>query len=129
MSHNDNEKIFNPSRTKAQRKYFRNNMTKAEVILWSKLKGRQLLDYKFRRQHRIGNYIVDFYCPKLKLALEIDGESHYTSEGKLHDKKRDKYLEELGISVQKFTNVQIKQNLNDVLREIIKLARNLEKDL
>lgn len=123
------KKIFNPNRTKAKRKYLRNNMTKAEIKLWSKLKGRQLLDYKFRRQHGIGDYIVDFFCPKLKLALEIDGESHYTAKGKVHDKKRSTYFNKLGISVQRFTNSQIKQNLNGVLKEIIAFAQSLEKDL
>lgn len=123
MTEDKKEKIFNRRNTKKQRKYLRNNMTKAEVILWSKLKGRQLLNYKFRRQHGIGNYIVDFYCPELKLAIEIDGESHYTSEGKLHDKKRGEYLTKQGISIQRFTNIQVKQNLDGVLNEIINLIQ------
>lgn len=126
MNEDEKEKIFNRRSTKKQRRYLRNNMTKAEVILWSKLKGRKLLDCKFRRQHGIGNYIVDFYCPELKLAIEIDGESHYTSEGKLYDKKRGKYLSKQGISIQRFTNTQVKQNLDGVLNEIINSIRKIE---
>lgn len=104
MCENKESKIFNPKRTKAQRKYLRNNMTKAEVMLWSKLKGRNMLDYKFRRQHGIENYIVDFYCPELNLVIEVDGESHYTLEGKKHDETRTEFLNELDIYILRFTN-------------------------
>ena len=68
-------KIHNNKNQKSRRKNLRNNMTKAEIILWSKLKGKQL-GYKFRRQHGIGKYIIDFYCPKLKLIIEVDGDVH-----------------------------------------------------
>lgn len=129
MNEDEKGKIYNRKSIKKQRKYLRSNMTKAEVILWSKLKGRKLQDYKFRRQHSIGNYIVDFYCPKLKIALEIDGESHYTEKGKARDKKRSTYLNNLGISVKRFTNSQIKQNLNGVLKEITAFVQSLEKDI
>lgn len=80
-----NNKIFNSKKTKAQRTHLRNNLTQAESRLWSKLKGRQIFDYKFRRQHGIGNYIVDFYCPVLKLVIEVDGESHFTKKGIVND--------------------------------------------
>lgn len=120
-------KIFNPKHTKAKRKHLRNNMTKAEVILWSILKGRNLLDYKFRRQHGIGNYIVDFYCPELKVAIEVDGESHYTFDGVSHDQKRSNYLNDLGIQILRFTNPQIKQNVDGVIDKITSFIRQLEK--
>ena len=64
-------KIHNIKSQKQRRKNLRNNMTKAEIILWSKLKGKQL-GYKFRRQHGIGKFIVDFYCPVLKMIIEVD---------------------------------------------------------
>lgn len=111
----EDSKIFNPKRTKAQRKYLRNNMTKSEIILWSELKGRNLLGCKFRRQHGIGDYIVDFYCPELMLAIEVDGESHYTPEGESHDLKRSQYLKNIGIHI----NPQIKTNLDGVTQKII----------
>jgi len=99
-------------------------MTKAEVILWSRLKGRKLQEYKFRRQHGIGDYIVDFYCPELNLAVEVDGETHYTSQGKQHDAKRESYLDELGIVILRFTNRQIKQNLDGVIDQIASFITN-----
>lgn len=115
-----NNKIFNSKKTKAQRRHLRNNLTEAESRLWSKLKGRQVFDYKFRRQHGIGNYIVDFYCPKLKLVIEVDGESHLSQKEIKHDIKRDKYLGDLGITVFRFNNQQIYDNLDGVLTEIVR---------
>lgn len=84
---------LNAKDSKKLRQHLRNNMTETEIRLWSKLKGKQVLDYKVRRQYGIGNYIVDFYCPRLKLALEVGGDSHYTPEGRKHDKKRDTYIQ------------------------------------
>lgn len=127
MDKKENSKIFNPKHTKVQRKYLRNNMTKAEVILWSKLKGKNL-SYKFRRQHGIGNYIVDFYCPALNLAIEVDGESHYTVEGSVHDKQRTTFLNDLDIKVLRFTNPQIKQNLNGVIQHISSFIQKIETE-
>jgi very-short-patch-repair endonuclease len=67
----------------------------AEVIMWNKIKGGQILNYRFRRQKPIGPYIVDFYCPRLKLVIEIDGYSH---EDKIdYDQKRDRYLQNLNL--------------------------------
>jgi very-short-patch-repair endonuclease len=66
---------------KNYRKGLRNNMTEAEIVLWKYLKGSQLDGKKFRRQHSFGNYILDFYCAPLKLAIELDGASHFTEEG------------------------------------------------
>lgn len=126
MEKDNDSKIFNPKRTKKLRRYLRNNMTKAEVLLWSRLKRRQLRGYKFRRQHGIKNYVIDFYCPELKLVVEADGETHYTEEGKLHDKKKDKNLNDLGILILRFTNPQIKQNLDGVIKQIALYTRKLE---
>lgn len=109
-----NNKIFNSSRTKAQRKFLRNNMTQAEIKLWSGLKGRQLSGIKFRRQHGIGDYIVDFYCPELKLVVEVDGDSHYSISGKSHDLLKDDYLKDLEITVIRFSNTDILENTDGV---------------
>jgi len=110
--------IFNPKRTKKKRKYLRNNMTGAEIKLWSALKNRQLCNKKFRRQHRIRNYVVDFYCPELNLAIKVDGESHYSKTGMQHDRKRDQILNNLNIKVIRFMNQQIYDNLGGVLKEL-----------
>jgi len=115
MNESDSDKLFNPKHTKAQRKYLRNNSTKSEIILWTKFKGRNLSGYKFRRQHGVGNYILDFYCPSLNLAIEIDGEPHFSKSGKQKDQKKDQFLNEAGISVLRFTNNDILQNIEGVV--------------
>ncbi|HET6527791.1 MAG TPA: endonuclease domain-containing protein [Balneolaceae bacterium] len=123
---NDKDKIFNPKRTKATRKYLRNNMTKAEIILWSKLKGRQLANTKFRRQHGIGKYIVDFYSAKYKLIIEVDGDSHYSEQGKRHDYERDRYLDNLDLKIIRFTNEDVKKDLSYVLEAIEQTIQSLK---
>lgn len=88
-------------------------------MLWSKLKSKQLLDYKFRRQVSIGKYIVDFYCPELKLVIEIDGDLHYLSKETIkYDKIRQCSIELLGINFLRFTNIEVHRNLDGVLRTI-----------
>ncbi|HKL17464.1 MAG TPA: endonuclease domain-containing protein [Halalkalibaculum sp.] len=119
-----NNKIFNLKKTKKQRRNLRNNQTSSERLLWSALKGRQVLKLKFRRQHGIGNYIVDFYCPALKLVVEVDGESHFTKKGMQHDLKRDQYLTDLGITVCRFNNQQIHENLEGVIAELVRIIEN-----
>jgi len=95
-------------------------MPKAEVILWSKLKSKGLDGYKFRRQYSVGKFVVDFYCPRLKLAIEVDGDSHFREESEVHDKERQNFVESFGISFLRFTNREIYKNLNEVLAEIEK---------
>ena len=93
-------------------------MTECESILWSKLKGKQLKDIQFYRQKIIGNYIVDFYCPKIKLVIELDGGQHFIENAKELDEIRDKYLINLGIKVLRFSNYEIRTNLSGVLAVI-----------
>ncbi len=93
-------------------------MPQAEVILWSRLKGRQLERYKFRRQYSILHFVVDFYCPELKLAIEADGDSHYTEVGVLSDRKRQDQIEALGIHLLRFNNRDICEHLEEVLSRI-----------
>jgi very-short-patch-repair endonuclease len=88
-------------------------MTLAEVLLWNELKRKQMLGYDFHRQKPIDQYIVDFFCPKLSLVLEIDGASH---EGKQkEDAKRQKEIERYGVSFLRFSDSEVKQNLDGVL--------------
>lgn len=100
-----------------RRKELRNNATPEEVLLWSKLKHSQL-GFKFRRQHSIGGYIVDFYCPSKKLVIEIDGPQHLTKESKEYDKVRTKFFEGLNIRTIRFSNIEVNLNLNNVLKNI-----------
>jgi very-short-patch-repair endonuclease len=96
----------------------RKNMTKAEQLLWSKIRRKQIKGYQFYRQKVIGNYIVDFYCPKAHIVLEIDGGQHYNDAGEVKDARRDAYMSQLGIKVLRFSDREIFKNLKGVL-EII----------
>ena len=110
--------VFNRKAQKLKRQYLRNNATHAERILWSKLKGKQLLGRKFRRQHGIGPFIVDFYCPECKLAIEIDGPIHWAKEAKEYDRHREEYIRRYGIHFLRFTNSAVVESLDGVLMEI-----------
>ncbi len=111
--------IYNLKKNKNIRKVLRQNMTKPEIILWSYLKGKQFQGYKFRRQQGIGNYIVDFYCPKLKLVIELDGEQHSEQENIVYDKIRTNYLNSLNIKVLRYWNNEIYKNLDGVIEDIM----------
>jgi len=94
----------------------RKRQTPQEIVLWSKLRNRRFLDLKFRRQHSIGNYIVDFICLEKKVIIEIDGSGH--QEQKSYDNKRDIYFKEEGYKVLRFWNNEINNNLEGVLLKI-----------
>lgn len=104
----------------------RNNMTKAESLLWNSLKNKQLSGLKFRRQHPIHFFIVDFYCHKLKLVVEVDGGYHLQNEQIIKDKERTKILECNGLKVIRFTNKQVLHELEWVLNEIQKFNRSTQ---
>ena len=112
-------KIFNRKNLKSRRKELRNNSTFAEVLLWNELKQSKLVGKKFRRQQSIGTYIVDFYCHEENLIIELDGERHFTKEGKKYDEERTKYLEKVGLKVIRFENDEILLNMENVLKKII----------
>lgn len=105
-------------------KELRNNPTSAERTLWLHLRGNQLAGCKFRRQQPIGPFIVDFYSSKLKLAIELDGESH--DERIEADARRQKYLGQAGISVLRFLNEDIRNNLEGVIQTIYDFCRERE---
>jgi len=111
------DKIFNRPEYITRRQDLRNNATQPEQQLWAVLRGKQL-GVKFRRQHGIGHYIVDFYCPECKLVIEVDGDSHYTDAAQQHDRQRDAYLQQLGLRVLRFTNEEINQNMAGVYEAI-----------
>lgn len=101
-----------------RRKFLRNNSTPEEILLWNHLKKSQL-GVKFRRQHSIGGYIVDFYCPSRKLAIELDGPGHTSKETQEYDKIRDSYLSGLDIRVLRLKNSEIDgDNIKKVLFKI-----------
>ena len=100
------------------RRSLRTNGTKEEAMMWKVLKNRQVSGVRFRRQFSVGAYILDFYCPELKLCIELDGAGHYNSEGLQHDYVRDKYLSELGIRVLRFENLAVLKMQPVMLAEI-----------
>ena len=107
--------LSNLPHKKDDRRTLRNNLTPAEAVLWTRLKSGQLTGRKFRRQHSIGECILDFYCPKEKLAVELDGAGHFTVSGNLHDAARTEFLNRLDIRVLRFENKQIWLGLDSVL--------------
>ncbi|MBI4429844.1 MAG: endonuclease domain-containing protein [Ignavibacteriales bacterium] len=93
-------------------------MPEAEVILWSKRKGKQMSGYKFRRQVSVGPFVIDFYCPSQKVAIEIDGESHFVGGAPREDAERQRWIEQFGVRFIRFTNDEIRGNLDGVLMSI-----------
>jgi very-short-patch-repair endonuclease len=96
----------------------RQNMTLGEVLLWQRLKRKQMRGYDFDRQRPIDRYIVDFYCKDLKLAIEIDGSSHDGEEAKVNDEIRQERLESLGVRFLRFTDADVKRNMEMVVDSI-----------
>ena len=94
-------------------------MTDAEIILWSKIRMKQLNNCQFYRQKIIGNYIVDFFCPKYHLIIEVDGGPHYSDEMLNADRDRDETLRSMGLTILRFTNVDIFKNIEGVVTRII----------
>lgn len=107
-----NKNLKQPSRD------LRNNMTDAELLLWKKLRCKQIYGLQFYRQKPILNYIVDFYCPSANLIIECDGGQHYTKDGLDADRVRDEALAELGLMVLRFDNLQILNEI-DVVVEVV----------
>ena len=87
------------------------------MILWRKIRNSQL-GVKFRRQHGIGKYIVDFYCAEMKLIIEIDGDIHFYDKNIFRDKKREAYLKNLGLKIKRYTNLDISYNIENVLADL-----------
>jgi len=96
----------------------RQNMTLGEVLLWQRLKRKQMRGYDFDRQRPIDRYIVDFYCKDLKLAIEIDGSSHDGQEAKVNDDIRQRRLESLGVRFLRFNDADVKRNMEMVVDSI-----------
>lgn len=94
-------------------------MTDAEKALWNSIRKRQVLNYRFRRQYSIRGFVVDFYCPMLRLAIEIDGDCHLEDDAKIYDIERQRLLESLGITFLRFSNDEIFGDIDKVTHIII----------
>lgn len=104
-------------------KIYRKNPTKSEFIFWQKIRNKQFLNLKFKRQYIILGYIIDFYCPQYKLAIEIDGKIH--EKNLKNDKKRQKIIEEKKIIFIRFNSEEIENNIGSVLEKIKKIIKTI----
>jgi len=112
-------KHFNKKLEKAKRRYLRNKATPAEKLVWIYLRNRQVKGVRFLRQYSVDPYVIDFYCPELKLAIEIDGDSHFADKKAIeYDKKREKQIEQFRIVFLRFRNFEVYQNLDKVFEKI-----------
>jgi very-short-patch-repair endonuclease len=121
-------KLYNKSSERDKRRSLRNNMPPAEKLIWSKIRNKQIEGCKFRRQYSIGAFVIDFYSPELRLALEIDGESHFVNGAQTYDNERELFLKDRATKILRFTNSQVYQDLDTVLELIpakIQELRNL----
>ncbi|MEK7094918.1 MAG: endonuclease domain-containing protein [Patescibacteria group bacterium] len=112
---------YNPHFQKSRRQHLRNESTSAEQILWKHISHKQLEGKKFRRQYGIDNFIVDFYSTELRLAIEIDGDSHFESEeAEKNDKEREEYISKShNIKFLRFTNADVMHNISGVVGTIL----------
>ncbi len=108
---------YNPNLKQSARR-LRKEMTPSERTLWSRLRRKQLNDAQFYRQKPIGSYIVDFYAPRSKLVVEVDGSQHLGSTHRQNDAERDSYLKGAGLQILRFNNIQILQEL-EAVRDVI----------
>jgi len=100
------------------RRELRHNTTPAEKIFWSKVANRTFQNLKFRKQHGIGPFVVDFYCPEKKIIVEIDGDSHATDTGIENDQERAKYLAGLGYKIVRYQNSDVLNNIDGVFEDL-----------
>ena len=112
--------LFNARKKKQDRRILRKSSTAAEAVLWTYLQNRKLLGKKFRRQSSVGPYIVDFYCPECRVAIELDGSVHTSFQKLEYDAERDRYLQELGIRVLRFENKAVFLNIEGLVSSIMK---------
>lgn len=112
-------RFYNDSERNGLRKRLRNEPTQGERVLWQYLKGEQL-GVKFRCQYGVGPYVVDFYCASLRLAIELDGDSHFQPGAQERDRIRQRFIGEQGIRVIRFLESDVRSNQNAVLEQIKK---------
>jgi very-short-patch-repair endonuclease len=116
----DEQCLNNHPELKTFRRELRNNMTPAEAKMWTYLKNKQLDGRRFRRQHSIAGFILDFYCPSERLGIELDGQPHFHPAAREYDRERDIFLAHYGVLVLRFVNRCVFNNPQGVLKEIQK---------
>ena len=118
---------YNPKLTSLARK-LRNKSTETEIYLWLKLKGKQMYGYDFHRQKPIDNYILDFFCYDLLLGIEVDGYSHEILEVYNKDRIKEKRMNELGITILRFSDFEVLKDMENVIRAIEFFILEFEKN-
>ena len=114
------QKVHNTTLTQDIRRKLRKNLTEPEKIFWNKVRAGQAI-YKFRRQHSIGPYVVDFYCPQARLIVEIDGDSHAEDGQAAKDEQRNLYFKKLNFRIKRYCNRDIVNNIEGVLEDLYKI--------
>ncbi|MBR6590004.1 MAG: DUF559 domain-containing protein [Bacteroidaceae bacterium] len=128
LKNNEIKKQKNLAIQRDARRELRIQGTSAEATLWKSLKGKQIEETRWRRQFSIGSYILDFYCPALRLCIELDGNHHFTIEGDLHDTRRDNWLwKEHGIQTLRFENKEVFYCHDSVIENIKSVILELKK--
>ena len=107
-------------------KTMRTNATDAESLMWQLLRNKRFMNLKFRRQHVIAPYIVDFYCHELALVIELDGSQHNTEDGRAYDAERTKFLEALGLKVVRYRNYEVLEQTDVVLEDLWRVCFELK---
>lgn len=120
--------IFNKISEKEKRRTLRNNLTNAEKVLWGRIRKRQIEDKRFLRQYSVNKYVIDFYCPEIKLAIEVDGDTHSLPDEIEYDNLRQNEIEQFGIRFLRVTNNEVFDKLEGVIlkirKEILVLAQS-----
>ncbi len=112
------KRIFNRTEEKEKRRKLRNNMTNAEKLLWERIRNRQVRKKRFLRQYSVLKYVIDFYCPEIKLAIEVDGDIHISEESIEYDKNRQTEIENYGIKFLRIKNEEVFANIHNVILKI-----------
>ena len=110
--------LYNNKRQEAFRRELRARSTPAETILWQFIRAKRFMYFKFRRQYGVGKYILDFFCLKLRLAIEVDGDSHFNDKAIITDRIRETFLKKLDIRVVRFTNQEIYFDFENVMNRL-----------
>ena len=118
-------KHYNKTTEKEKRRKLRQSQTHSEELLWKFLRNRQMLGYKFKRQYSVDQYVIDFYCSEVKLAVELDGASHNSPKRKEYDNKRQKKLEAFGIKFVRISDDELFGNPNKAFEKIEKTIKDL----
>ena len=118
-------KLYNRQQEKEKRRELRQSETIAERNMWSQLRGRKLLGLKFKRQFSVDKYIIDFYCPEYKIAIELDGNVHDLEDVKNYDAARQQYLEDYGIHFIRITNDEYLGNSNKAFEKIERIIKEI----